>query len=122
MDEETFIRSFEDVPKIQLYSARELEEHLTIIRSIIQDPINDWSKRAEAVLRFIYFYFKFFLYRLSFVMNYDLQLKKIRSLIIAGAASYDELWHHIRLLEHAFQTSVKDLRFYLFVFIISYVI
>ncbi len=42
---------------------------------------------------------------------HDLQLKKIRSLIIAGAASYDELWHHIRLMEHAFQISVKDLRF-----------
>lgn len=49
MDEETFIRSFEDVPKIQLYSARELEEHLNGIKIIIQDPNNDWAKRAEAV-------------------------------------------------------------------------
>lgn len=39
------------------------------------------------------------------------QLKKIRSLLIAGAANYDELWQHIRILETAFQTSVKDLRY-----------
>ena len=30
--------------------------------------------------------------------------------MIAGAGNYDELWAHIRLLEHAFVTSVKDLR------------
>jgi len=85
VDEEMFIKSFEDVPRIQFYSAKELEENLTNIKMIIQDPNNDWSKRAEA-------------------------LKKIRSLMIAGAGNYDELWAHIRLLEHAFVTSVKDLR------------
>ncbi len=50
VDEETFIRAFEDVPKIQLYSAKELEEHLSNIKTIIQDPANDWAKRAEAVI------------------------------------------------------------------------
>lgn len=85
MDEETFIRAFEEVPKIQIYSSKEMEEHLVSMRTIIQDPNNDWAKRAET-------------------------LKKIRSLLIAGASNYDELFQHIRLLEPAFQTSVKDLR------------
>lgn len=85
VDEEMFIKSFEDVPRIQFYSAKELEEHLTNIKTVIQDPNNEWSKRSDA-------------------------LKKIRSLMIAGAGNYDELWAHIRMLEHAFQTSVKDLR------------
>jgi CLIP-associating protein 1/2 len=49
MDEETFIRAFEDVPKIQIYSSKEMEEHLINMRSIIQDPNNDWAKRAETV-------------------------------------------------------------------------
>ena len=49
VDEEMFIKSFEDVPRIQFYSAKELEENLTNIKMIIQDPNNDWSKRAEAV-------------------------------------------------------------------------
>ena len=31
--------------------------------------------------------------------------------MIAGAGNYDELWAHIRMLEPAFQTSVKDLRY-----------
>ena len=39
------------------------------------------------------------------------QLKKVRSLLIAGAANFDELYVHLRLLEPPFQTSVKDLRY-----------
>lgn len=49
MDEETFIRAFEEVPKIQIYSSKEMEEHLVSMRTIIQDPNNDWAKRAETV-------------------------------------------------------------------------
>lgn len=49
VDEETFIRAFEDVPKIPIYSAKEMEEHLISMRTIIQDPNNDWAKRAETV-------------------------------------------------------------------------
>ena len=49
VDEETFIKSFEEVPRVQLYSSKELEDQLNSIRSIIQDPSNDWSKRADAV-------------------------------------------------------------------------
>jgi len=40
-----------------------------------------------------------------------IQLKKVRSLLIAGAANFDELYVHLRLLEPPFQTSVKDLRY-----------
>jgi hypothetical protein len=35
----------------------------------------------------------------------------VRSLLIAGAASFDELFVHLRILEPPFQTSVKDLRY-----------
>lgn len=49
VDEETFIKAFEDVPKIPIYSSKDLEEHLIGIRTIIQDPNNDWAKRAETV-------------------------------------------------------------------------
>lgn len=40
-----------------------------------------------------------------------MQLKKVRSLLIAGAANFDELYIHLRLLEPPFQTSVRDLRY-----------
>lgn len=85
VDEDTFSRAFEDVPTVQLFSARELEDQLTAIRETISDPNKDWSKRVDA-------------------------LKKVRSLLIAGAANFDELYVHLRLLEPPFQTSVKDLR------------
>ena len=51
VDEETFIRAFEDVPKIQIYSAKEMEDHLNSMRIMIQDPNNDWAKRAETVTK-----------------------------------------------------------------------
>lgn len=85
MDEEQFMRLFEDVPQLQLFSSRELEDHLNQIRETIADQTKDWSKRVDA-------------------------LKKIRSLLVAGAANFEELYVHLRLLEHPFQASIKDLR------------
>ncbi|PKU27050.1 clip-associating protein 2-like [Limosa lapponica baueri] len=39
-----------------------------------------------------------------------LQLKKVRSLLVAGAAQYDGFFQHLRLLDGAFKLSAKDLR------------
>ncbi|XP_071448621.1 CLIP-associating protein 1 isoform X11 [Hetaerina americana] len=85
VDEEMFIRSFEDVPTVRLFSARELEEQMTAIKNIVSDPSKDWDKRVEA-------------------------LKKVRSVVIAGGSNFDEFHTHLRQLEPAFQLSVKDLR------------
>ncbi|OXB83230.1 UNVERIFIED_CONTAM: hypothetical protein H355_001982, partial [Colinus virginianus] len=38
------------------------------------------------------------------------QLKKVRSLLVAGAAQYDGFFQHLRLLDGAFKLSAKDLR------------
>ncbi|KAH0627213.1 hypothetical protein JD844_002702 [Phrynosoma platyrhinos] len=38
------------------------------------------------------------------------QLKKVRSLLVAGAAQYDCFFQHLRLLDGAFKLSAKDLR------------
>lgn len=38
------------------------------------------------------------------------QLKKIRSLLVAGASTYDCFFQHLRLLDGAFKLSAKDLR------------
>lgn len=84
-DEEMFIKAFEDVPRIQIYSTKELESELGKIKEVLGDPSNDWEKRVDAC-------------------------KRLRSLLIAGAADYEELYQHLRLLEHPFQISVKDLR------------
>uniref|UniRef100_A0A8C0E4W4 Cytoplasmic linker associated protein 2 n=1 Tax=Balaenoptera musculus TaxID=9771 RepID=A0A8C0E4W4_BALMU len=80
-----FIKAFTDVPSIQIYSSRELEETLNKIREILSDDKHDWDQRANA-------------------------LKKIRSLLVAGAAQYDGFFQHLRLLDGALKLSAKDLR------------
>ncbi|XP_008116539.1 CLIP-associating protein 2 isoform X39 [Anolis carolinensis] len=85
VDEDDFIKAFTDVPTVQIYSARELEETLNKIREILSDDKHDWDQRANA-------------------------LKKVRSLLVAGAAQYDCFFQHLRLLDGAFKLSAKDLR------------
>ncbi|XP_028254536.1 CLIP-associating protein 2 isoform X17 [Parambassis ranga] len=85
VDEEDFIKAFTDVPTVQIYSARDLEDNLNKIREICSDDKHDWDQRANA-------------------------LKKIRSLLVAGAPSYDCFYQHLRLLDGAFKLSAKDLR------------
>ncbi|XP_044191277.1 CLIP-associating protein 2 isoform X30 [Thunnus albacares] len=85
VDEEDFINSFTDVPTVQIYSSRDLEDNLNKIREICSDDKHDWDQRANA-------------------------LKKIRSLLVAGAPTYDCFYQHLRLLDGAFKLSAKDLR------------
>ncbi|XP_060678850.1 CLIP-associating protein 2 isoform X5 [Hemiscyllium ocellatum] len=85
LDEDDFTRAFNDVPTVQIFSNRELEETLNKIREILSDDKHDWDQRANA-------------------------LKKIRSLLIAGATEYDCFFQHLRLLEGAFKLSARDLR------------
>jgi hypothetical protein len=48
------MRQFEDVPTVQLFSCRDMEENLNQLRSVIEDMNKDWAKRVEAVsARFI---------------------------------------------------------------------
>uniref|UniRef100_H3DHV1 Cytoplasmic linker associated protein 2 n=1 Tax=Tetraodon nigroviridis TaxID=99883 RepID=H3DHV1_TETNG len=85
VDEEDFIKAFTDVPTVQIYSSRDLEDNLNKIREICSDDKHDWDQRANA-------------------------LKKIRSLLVAGAPTYDCFYQHLRLLDGAFKLSAKDLR------------
>uniref|UniRef100_A0A672UVQ2 Cytoplasmic linker associated protein 1 n=1 Tax=Strigops habroptila TaxID=2489341 RepID=A0A672UVQ2_STRHB len=70
---------------LQIYSSRDLEESINKIREILSDDKHDWEQRVSA-------------------------LKKIRSLLLAGAAEYDNFFQHLRLLDGAFKLSAKDLR------------
>jgi len=49
LDEDAFIRQFEDVPTLQLFSAKDLDENMAQLRAIIEDTNKDWAKRVEAV-------------------------------------------------------------------------
>jgi len=49
VDEECFITSFEDVPTVNLFSARDLEEQMKIIRDTVGDDKKDWKQRMDSV-------------------------------------------------------------------------
>ncbi|XP_076736660.1 CLIP-associating protein 1-A isoform X12 [Maylandia zebra] len=85
VDEEDFIQAFEDVPTVQIYSNREVEEAMTKIRDVLSDDKRDWELRVAA-------------------------LKKVRSLLLAGAPEFDGFLQQLRLMEAAFKLSAKDLR------------
>ncbi|XP_053084613.1 CLIP-associating protein 2 isoform X30 [Pangasianodon hypophthalmus] len=85
VDEEDFIKAFTDVPTVQIYSTRDLEDNLNKIREILSDDKHDWDQRTNA-------------------------LKKIRSLLVAGAKNHDCFYQHLRVLDGAFKLSAKDLR------------
>uniref|UniRef100_A0A672MHV0 CLIP-associating protein 1-like n=1 Tax=Sinocyclocheilus grahami TaxID=75366 RepID=A0A672MHV0_SINGR len=85
VDEEDFIKAFEDVPAVQIYSSKELEDSLNKIREVLSDDKQDWEHRVTA-------------------------LKKVRSLVLAGATEHEGFLQHLRLLEAAFKLSAKDLR------------
>lgn len=49
LDEEVFIRSFEDVPTVQIFSPRDITDNLKSIHETISDSNKDWNKRVDAV-------------------------------------------------------------------------
>uniref|UniRef100_A0A669C435 Cytoplasmic linker associated protein 1a n=1 Tax=Oreochromis niloticus TaxID=8128 RepID=A0A669C435_ORENI len=85
VDEEDFIKAFEDVPSVQIYSNREFEDQLTKIREVLSDDKHDWEHRVVA-------------------------LKKVRSVMLAGATDYEGFPQQLRLLEASLKLSAKDLR------------
>ena len=80
-----FMKAFEDVPRVLIYTSRDLEQELMQINSVLSEANQDWEKRAES-------------------------MKRIRSLMVAGACDYDEFLPLLKQLEIAFQLSIKDLR------------
>ena len=85
VDEESFIQAFEDVKRVNIFSARALGDEIAKIKETLGKSSNDWKVRIDA-------------------------LQMVRSLIVAGAASYDEFHVALRTLDSPFQVSVKDLR------------
>ena len=49
VDEDTFIKAFEDVPDVTLFSAKNLEEQMKAIKDIVGDEKKDWKLRTESV-------------------------------------------------------------------------
>lgn len=86
-DEELFIKSFEQVPQVAIFTAKDLHQELNEILHILNDPSGDWEKRVEHV-------------------------RRIRSLMLSGATDWglDELAHRFKDMELALSNCLKDLR------------
>ncbi|XP_041372233.1 CLIP-associating protein 1-like isoform X7 [Gigantopelta aegis] len=85
VDEEFFMKSFEDVPKIQIFSAKDVLDHLKKIEAVLSNTSNDWEKRNDSMMI-------------------------LRALIVNRAADYDEFIQSLRMLENCFTIAIKDLR------------
>ena len=86
-DEELFIKSFEQVPQVSIFTAKDLHQELNEIFQILNDTSGDWEKRVDHV-------------------------RRIRSLMLSGATDWgvDELASRFKDLELALINCLKDLR------------
>ncbi|CAG0914035.1 unnamed protein product [Notodromas monacha] len=87
IDEEQFMTMFEDVPKVKIYSGKDVDDVMTRIRETVGNTSNDWDKRIEG-------------------------LRQLRAVLLEGAARSfpDEFFPQLRSMEPAMQASVRDLR------------
>ncbi|KAL6727160.1 hypothetical protein Aduo_009060 [Ancylostoma duodenale] len=86
INEEDFRKAFTQVPKCDIYSAKELQSQLESIRQVLENSQLDWSQRVNS-------------------------LKLLRSILINGGMDFEsELISGVHCLEDALITSVKDLR------------
>ncbi|XP_057320340.1 CLIP-associating protein 1-A isoform X7 [Microplitis mediator] len=85
VDEESFLTAFEDVPQVHLFSAKDLEEHFKSIRDTIGDDKKDWNQRID-------------------------QLKKLRAIVMAGGASYENFMDLLKSLQNPYDGACTDLR------------
>ncbi|XP_012239580.1 CLIP-associating protein 1-A isoform X3 [Bombus impatiens] len=85
VDEETFLTAFEDVPSVNLFSAKDLEEQMKIIRENVGDDKKDWKQRTES-------------------------MKKLRAIVIAGGTNYENFLENLKSVQRSFEVACTDLR------------
>ncbi|XP_076241952.1 CLIP-associating protein isoform X2 [Calliopsis andreniformis] len=85
VDEETFLTAFEDVPSVNLFSAKDLEEQMKVIKDNVGDDKKDWKQRTES-------------------------MKKLRAIIIAGGTNYENFLECLKNMQRSFEVACTDLR------------
>lgn len=87
VDEDTFLNAFENVPKIQIYSERDINQYMVQINECLSDANNDWEKRVDS-------------------------LKRLRSLAIASTQNQyeEEFFVALKQISTSFCLQIKDLR------------
>ncbi|XP_024877945.1 CLIP-associating protein 1 isoform X1 [Temnothorax curvispinosus] len=85
VDEECFITSFEDVPTVNLFSAKDLEEQMKVIRDTVGDDKKDWKQRMDS-------------------------MRKLRAIILAGGTNYENFHECLKNAQRPFEQACTDLR------------
>nr|XP_012220603.1 PREDICTED: CLIP-associating protein 1-A isoform X2 [Linepithema humile] len=85
VDEESFITSFEDVPTVTLFSAKDLEEQMKVIRDTVGDDKKDWKQRMDS-------------------------MRKLRGIVIAGGTNYENFHECLKSVQRPFEQACTDLR------------
>ncbi|XP_011264212.1 CLIP-associating protein 1 isoform X3 [Camponotus floridanus] len=85
VDEEYFITSFEDVPTVNIFSAKDLEEQMKIIKDTVGDDKKDWKLRTDS-------------------------MKKLRAIILAGGTNYENFHECLKNVQRPFEQACTDLR------------
>ncbi|XP_026825553.1 CLIP-associating protein 1-A isoform X6 [Ooceraea biroi] len=85
VDEECFIASFEDVPTVNLFSAKDLEEQMKIIKDTVGDDKKDWKQRMDS-------------------------MKKLRGIVLAGGTNYENFHECLKNVQRPFEQACTDLR------------
>ncbi|XP_019697983.1 CLIP-associating protein 1-A isoform X3 [Harpegnathos saltator] len=85
VDEECFITSFEDVPTVTLYSAKDLEEQMKIIKDTVGDDKKDWKQRMDS-------------------------MRKLRAIVLAGGTNYENFHECLKSVQRPFEQACTDLR------------
>lgn len=84
-DEDMFLQAFEDTPRLEIDTLKDLESEFNSTVAIISTVSADWDKRVDAIKRF-------------------------RSLLNCGIADSDDFFPTLRTLEIPFQNNISDLR------------
>ncbi|XP_072747906.1 CLIP-associating protein 1-B isoform X3 [Anoplolepis gracilipes] len=85
VDEEYFITSFEAVPPVTVFSAKDLEEQMKIIKDTVGDDKKDWKLRTDS-------------------------MKKLRAIVLAGGTMYENFHECLKNVQRPFEQACTDLR------------
>lgn len=111
VDEETFLTSFEEVSPVNLFSAKDLEEQMKIIRDTVGDDKKDWKQRTESVcVGKTYASVQFYDVIIYVLYELCLQMKKLRAIVLAGGMNYENFLDCLKSIQRPFEVACTDLR------------
>lgn len=96
------------MPTVNLFSAKDLEEQMKIIKDTVGDDKKDWKQRMDSVCvprKQDLSWFDDFLSVVFF-----LQMRKLRAIVLAGGTNYENFHECLKNVQRPFEQACTDLR------------